>query len=37
LLYLSCLLVMKAFRINLYDTIWIVAKSSDITTSHNSG
>jgi hypothetical protein len=37
LLYLSCSVVMKAFSINLYDTIWIVAKSSDIAPSHNAG
>ena len=37
LFYLSCLLVMKTFRINLYDTIWFVAKSSDGATSPHSG
>jgi SAM-dependent methyltransferase len=31
LFYFSCLLVMKAFKMNLYDTIWIVARSSDVT------
>lgn len=37
LLYLFCLVVMKIFRINLYDTIWMVAKSSGVNTSRDSG
>lgn len=36
LLYFFCLLVMKAFRTNIYRTIWIAAKkSNDFTTLHN--
>ena len=37
LLYLSCSVVMKASNINFYDAIWMVAKPSGMTTSHNSG
>jgi SAM-dependent methyltransferase len=37
LLYFSCLLLMKAFKVNLYDTIWMVAKSSGVNTSRDSG
>jgi len=37
LLYFSCLFLMRAFKVNLYDTIWIVARSSDATTLYQSG